>query len=481
MKKRKQQSKPSAMSQVGNKARLGIINYMVEEDSLDKDSLWSPVDGYATPDFINFSYEKHKYFGMYDVDYWFPYPFFIQDGKVCLGKCGGTHEKMSKGEKYFWPGRIFLKQGLIMFWGEDDWGNYEIPSRAKLNDIIKGLDEQFKKKTPEEYNLFKNCLNDLLLLRQMSKVTYACRVKDYIKGNLITPDNVKKHKNMSDWSRALIAGKEKYSDYLDSIYADKVYKNFLLRENMRLKDVDLSSFKQQKKLNPKFWTDDKMNSEIRLKLMDIANDFLKDLNVPWVKPKDMIVTGSLANYGWNKKYSDVDLHIVIDFKEVDEKIDFVEQYFKAKKNVWNNRHEDLTIYSYPIEVYVQDINDKSVFDGVYSLYKNKWIKKPTKKSFDISQLDVKLIKKKVVSFVNRIDELEKNLKRCKGDSFKLNQVQETSKELFDELINYRRNSLKEKQNEMTEGNIVFKTLRRLNYIDKLNKLKTKSYDLSNSL
>ena len=29
---------------------------------------------------------------------------------------------------------------------------------------------------------------------------------------------------------------------------------------------------------------------------------------------DILLTGSLANYGWSK-YSDVDLHIVIDFDE----------------------------------------------------------------------------------------------------------------------------------------------------------------------
>ena len=62
------------------------------------------------------------------------------------------------------------------------------------------------------------------------------------------------------------------------------------------KDISLNSFKIKKELNPKFWPNGKLNSRVRLRLMDIADDFVKDLSVDWVKPKDVIFTGSIANY-----------------------------------------------------------------------------------------------------------------------------------------------------------------------------------------
>ena len=142
------------------------------------------------------------------------------------------------------------------------------------------------------------------------------------------------------------------------------------------KDVNLSSFKVKKELNPKFWPNGKLNSRVRLRLMDIADDFVKELAVNWVKPKDVIFTGSIANYNWSR-YSDVDLHILIDFKKVYPKNqEFVDDYFKAKKENWLANHEDLKIFGYPIEISVEDSNKDNPSSGLYSLYKNKWIVEP---------------------------------------------------------------------------------------------------------
>ena len=79
-------------------------------------------------------------------------------------------------------------------------------------------------------------------------------------------------------------------------------------------DISLKSFEIQDKLNPKFWINNKINSRVRLKLLDLADEFIESLAVDWVKPKDIVITGSIANYNWSK-YSDVDVHILIDFKE----------------------------------------------------------------------------------------------------------------------------------------------------------------------
>lgn len=54
-----------------------------------------------------------------------------------------------------------------------------------------------------------------------------------------------------------------------------------------------------------------LKDEIREKLLEISNDFLNFIEINFFV-YDIVLTGSLANYNWSK-YSDVDLHILIDF------------------------------------------------------------------------------------------------------------------------------------------------------------------------
>ena len=53
--------------------------------------------------------------------------------------------------------------------------------------------------------------------------------------------------------------------------------------------------------------------------------------------------------------------------------------------------------------------------------------------------------------------------------------------LFDEIKTNRRKSLNGKNTEITEDNIIFKSLRRLGYIEKLVKIMNDSYNILNSL
>ncbi len=66
-------------------------------------------------------------------------------------------------------------------------------------------------------------------------------------------------------------------------------------------NIDLSSFKVKKTLNPKiFDKDKKMYSDIRSRLLMIADDFFETLSIGWVDLDDVILTGSLSNYTWSK-------------------------------------------------------------------------------------------------------------------------------------------------------------------------------------
>lgn len=254
-----------------------------------------------------------------------------------------------------------------------------------------------------------------------------------------------------------------------------------INEETKPDDVDLSSFKIQDKLNPKFWKNNKLDSRIRLKLLDIADDFVDFLNVTWVEPEDITITGSLANYTWNEKYSDIDLHILYDFNEIDERTEFVKEYFDGKKKEWNDIHENLKIYDFPIEVYVQNINEKHGSSGVYSLEKNDWITEPDKDNFDENDYDDDTVKTKVSDYMNKIDELIDELEE-KTLETDIEDIYNKAVSLFSKIKSERDDELKAKNpKELSNGNLIFKSLRRNGYIEKIVNLRNNSYDKCNSL
>jgi predicted nucleotidyltransferase len=54
--------------------------------------------------------------------------------------------------------------------------------------------------------------------------------------------------------------------------------------------------------------------------------------------KDIQLTGSLANYNWTNK-SDLDVHILIDFNDIDENVDLVKKALDGQRFIWNTRHK----------------------------------------------------------------------------------------------------------------------------------------------
>lgn len=246
-------------------------------------------------------------------------------------------------------------------------------------------------------------------------------------------------------------------------------------------DVDMSSFKKQSSLNDNFWdkSGEVLDSRIRLQLLNIADDFFSSLGVSWVKPIDIIFTGSLCNYNWST-YSDVDLHIIVDFGEISDKRNFVQEYFDAKKNEWNNAHTDLKLCGFNVELYVEDVNNESIRGGVYSLEQNKWIKKPSVD--DLEKLSVtkeEKIKYLASIILTRIEDLELRFDEPQ-DGRSLEMLQYVVDKLLFKLRIMRRKGLKEK-GEMSIGNILYKICRRTGYLNRLYDLKNKVYDKLNSL
>lgn len=244
-----------------------------------------------------------------------------------------------------------------------------------------------------------------------------------------------------------------------------------------LKNV-IKSFETQDELNPKIWINNKINSRVRLRLLDIADKFVDTLNISWIKPEDIIITGSLCNYNWSK-YSDIDLHILINFKKVHERIDFVKSYFDSKKKIWNDTHENIKIYGFPVELYVQDSEEEHISSAIYSLEKNKWLVEPNRNKMETLKGDKNKIITKVTDIINTIDEYEKNVNN-EIDTHKIEIIGKKIKKMFDKLKRARKHDL-QKNGELGSMNIIFKTLRRCGYLKKLVDLKIETFDKIMSL
>ena len=152
-----------------------------------------------------------------------------------------------------------------------------------------------------------------------------------------------------------------------------------------MKDLEkiITSFGVQEELNPKIWDnpDDApkshMKLEIRDQLEEIAEEFIKFVNVDMFV-QDIIITGSLCNYNWSE-YSDVDLHIIVNFDDFGEQKELYTELFKLKKTLFNSSH-NITIKGFEVELYIQDENEPHVSTGVYSVLNDEWNVKPEKKT-----------------------------------------------------------------------------------------------------
>ena len=226
----------------------------------------------------------------------------------------------------------------------------------------------------------------------------------------------------------------------------------------------VKSFETKETLSDQIFEEKKghfvMRDEIKKRLLEVSNDFIESLGVEFFI-HDVVLTGSLANYNWSQ-YSDVDLHILIDFEESKYEMDILKEFFDAKKNVWNEKH-DIKIKGYDVEVYVQDVNEEHISSGVYSILHNKWIIEPEKENPNI---DDRKILEKGEEFGKRIDHLTKNPK-----DITIDQLEDLRKKIKE----FRQSGL-ESGGEYSYENLTFKLLRRNGYIQKLLRLKTQLTD-----
>jgi len=233
----------------------------------------------------------------------------------------------------------------------------------------------------------------------------------------------------------------------------------------------IKSFFSKDELNSKIWDENmQLRKEVREKLLQTANEFIDFIGVPLLI-EDVIFTGSLANYNWSE-YSDIDLHVVCDFIQFsDTELSLYEELFKVKKTIFNTNH-DIKIFGYEVELYVQNATEAHFSSGVYSVLYNEWDVKPEKED---SNIDTKILKSKINHWKNQIDTVVDN-----ATEKDIDEAREYIKKFKEKLKKYRSSGLK-KEGEYSYENLVFKYLRRSDYLEKLFNLENNLLDKELSL
>jgi predicted nucleotidyltransferase len=232
----------------------------------------------------------------------------------------------------------------------------------------------------------------------------------------------------------------------------------------------LKSFEPKDELNPKIWekTGDeyKIRDEVRQKLLETSNIFIDFLGVD-VVITDIIMIGSLVNYNWSK-YSDIDLHIVVNFNQFPENSkDLYLEFFDLKKVIFNQKH-NIKMFGYDVECFVQKEDETTFSSGIYSILFDMWMNEPKKPG--IENIDKELIKEKSSQWMRIIDGIIDNIKDEDPD-----EIKSIVKKYKEKLKNFRNCGL-EKDGEMSLENLVFKLLRRNGYIEKLYDIPTDIID-----
>lgn len=214
-------------------------------------------------------------------------------------------------------------------------------------------------------------------------------------------------------------------------------------------------------LNDKVWdlnTQD-LIPEVKEKLEEIAEAFIEFLEIPTDAVLDKVITGSSASYNYNK-YSDLDLHIIVDYDKIHEDCPLVNGYLNSLKKQFNDNH-DITIHGVPVELYAEQKDQGTVHNGLYSL-QTGWIDFPEKIEPTDNDAAVEA----------KFNEIKEMVDKC-DDS-------EAAIELLEKIYNMRKAGLAEAGEFCTE-NLAFKKLRNAGCMDKLRQIKKEQVDKQLSL
>jgi len=237
-------------------------------------------------------------------------------------------------------------------------------------------------------------------------------------------------------------------------------------------DFDTGLLRPKEELYRKFWKNGRegpLNPIVARKLMQIADNITKNLNID-VDPKDIIITGSIASYNWHD-LSDIDLHILYDFEEINEDFELVKKMLNETRINWNRTH-NIKIAGKEVELYFQHAYEPHESNGIWSLTLEKWLSLPVSLN---PKLDLKNSSKKAEAVVGNIEFLFDLFKREK-----FREAYEYAGKVKSKIARMRKCGL-DSEGIYSPENLAFKMLRNSGYLEKLSFLKIEAYDRMMSL
>lgn len=254
-------------------------------------------------------------------------------------------------------------------------------------------------------------------------------------------------------------------DAVDHLAAIEISKKKRKTFKEHLEEATQLTLQYHEELNPDLWENNKIKEEVRSKLLQIADVWSKFAKIPAEAIEDVLVVGGNANFNYTP-YSDIDLHILVDKDKIADCPEILDEYLRDKKQLWAHSH-DIKIYNHDVEIYAQDISEQvPANQGSYSLTRDEWINEPKHEEVNLEDPEISI---KVADFIHKIESMISS--NASDDSFtKL-------KEKFKAM----RSAGLKKAGEFSVENLVFKELRNLGYLDKVNDYIVSRQDQSLSL
>lgn len=228
----------------------------------------------------------------------------------------------------------------------------------------------------------------------------------------------------------------------------------------RLKQVEMfkhmdESIEKHDELNQSIFNEDKLDPQVREKLLDVANRFIEALKIDNIElePIDIVLLGSNASYNYTKD-SDLDTHIIADMSVYEDQEDLAKKIYQAYKTIWNNKYDPM-IRGHEVEIYIEPDKVSANSNGIYSIMNDEWLKIPDPDK--IPSVDMEEVNKELEPWRERANKCE---------------TIEDINNLIDDIYILRQSSIL-KDGEYGIGNLVFKEFRNLGLLKELKDRKTK--------
>jgi predicted nucleotidyltransferase len=211
-------------------------------------------------------------------------------------------------------------------------------------------------------------------------------------------------------------------------------------------------------LNPAIWDGDVLKEDVEGAIKEIVEKYVADSEI--LSMDDIIdieLLGSNASYNYTEN-SDLDIHLVVNMESLSSDPSLVQIACNAERALFNKAYE-ITIKGIEVELYVEDVKASTASNGIFSVTKSEWIKKPEQLNIpDVTEDE---------AYLGLLDTWMVRAKKAMNS-----ESQKDVQSFINELYNLRRTSIMV-GGEFAHGNLVFKEIRNSGLLQELKELVNK--------